>query len=159
MRTGKWYIYRYRQFSYTQNNIWNQYTIKKARKTKIKATYNPLNLKNKMSRSQNRSEAPSIQLFGSPNGLCSSITESKHIKAVKEPWRRSNRYKALKQMLRTILRTEKLAALHQRVTTMMAMMKKMRRTMAGLLMMWHQTHCQISSWLPEYVHISILWAI
>ena len=28
-----------------------------------------------------------IQLFGSPNGLCSSITESKHIKAVKEPWR------------------------------------------------------------------------
>jgi hypothetical protein len=32
----------------------------------------------------------SIRLFGSPNGLCSSITESKHIKAVKEPWRRSN---------------------------------------------------------------------
>ncbi|KAH9954257.1 hypothetical protein BJV74DRAFT_880185 [Russula compacta] len=29
----------------------------------------------------------SIRLFGSPNGLCSSITESKHIKAVKEPWR------------------------------------------------------------------------
>ena len=28
----------------------------------------------------------SIQLFGSSNGLCSSITESKHIKAVKEPW-------------------------------------------------------------------------
>jgi len=27
-----------------------------------------------------------IQLFGSSNGLCSSITESKHIKAVKEPW-------------------------------------------------------------------------
>jgi len=28
----------------------------------------------------------SMQLFGSPNGLCSSITESKHISAVKEPW-------------------------------------------------------------------------
>ena len=27
-----------------------------------------------------------IQEFGTPNGLCSSITESKHIKAVKEPW-------------------------------------------------------------------------
>src|SRR5206468_12049070 len=40
----------------------------------------------------------SIPLFGSPNGLCSSITESKHIKAVKEPWRRSSRYKALPQM-------------------------------------------------------------
>ncbi|KAJ6620106.1 hypothetical protein B0H10DRAFT_2362631 [Mycena sp. CBHHK59/15] len=31
-----------------------------------------------------------IQEFGAPNGLCSSITESKHIKAVKEPWQRSS---------------------------------------------------------------------
>ena len=31
-----------------------------------------------------------IQFFGSPNGLCSSITESKHIKAVKKPWCRSS---------------------------------------------------------------------
>ena len=55
----------------------------------------------------------SIPLFGSPNGLCSSITESKHIKAVKEPWRRSSRYKALPQMLRTICRMEKMAALRR----------------------------------------------
>jgi hypothetical protein len=54
-----------------------------------------------------------IILFGSPNGLCSSITESKHIKAVKEPWRRSNRFKALAQMLRSILRMEKMAALRR----------------------------------------------
>ena len=27
-----------------------------------------------------------IQEFGAPNGHCSSITKSKHIKAVKEPW-------------------------------------------------------------------------
>ena len=27
-----------------------------------------------------------MQFFGSPNGICSSITELKHIKAVKEPW-------------------------------------------------------------------------
>ena len=40
-----------------------------------------------------------IENFGAPNGLCSSITESKHITAVKKPWRRSNRYEALKQML------------------------------------------------------------
>ncbi|KAJ6461298.1 hypothetical protein DFH09DRAFT_1242982 [Mycena vulgaris] len=53
---------------------------------------------------------PSIRLFGSLNGLCSSITESKHIKAVKEPWRRSSRYKALMQMLSTICRLERLAA-------------------------------------------------
>src|SRR5436190_24087350 len=33
-----------------------------------------------------------IELFGSPNGICSSITESMHIRAVKEPWRRSNRF-------------------------------------------------------------------
>ena len=51
-----------------------------------------------------------IRLFGSPNGLCSSITESKHIKAVKEPWRRSNRYEALGQMLKTNERLDKLAA-------------------------------------------------
>lgn len=56
----------------------------------------------------------SIPLFGSPNGLCSSITESKHIKAVKEPWRRSSRFKALGQMLRTIVRLEKLAAFRRR---------------------------------------------
>ena len=54
----------------------------------------------------------SMRLFGSPNGLCSSITESKHIKAVKEPWRRSNRYNAIIQMLRTLCRLDKLAAAH-----------------------------------------------
>ena len=42
-----------------------------------------------------------IQDFGAPNGLCSSITESRHITAVKKPWRRSNRYEALGQMLIT----------------------------------------------------------
>jgi hypothetical protein len=51
-----------------------------------------------------------IREFGAPNGLCSSITESKHIKAVKEPWRRSNRYEALGQMLLTNERLGKLAA-------------------------------------------------
>ena len=56
----------------------------------------------------------SIILFGSPNGLCSSITESKHIKAVKEPWRRSSRFRALIQMLWTIIQLEKLAALQCR---------------------------------------------
>lgn len=50
-----------------------------------------------------------IRLFGAPNGLCSSITETKHIKAVKEPWRRSSRYKALGQMLLTNQRLDKLA--------------------------------------------------
>lgn len=52
-----------------------------------------------------------IRLFGAPNGLCSSITESKHIKAVKEPWRRSSRYQALGQMLLINQRLDKLAAL------------------------------------------------
>jgi hypothetical protein len=52
-----------------------------------------------------------IRAFGAPNGLCSSITESKHIKAIKEPWRRSNHYNALSQMLLTNQRLDKLAAL------------------------------------------------
>ena len=52
-----------------------------------------------------------IMLFGAPNGVCSSITESKHIKAVKEPWRRSSRNQALGQMLLTNQRLDKLSAL------------------------------------------------
>ena len=48
-----------------------------------------------------------IRAFGAPNGLCSSITESKHIKAVKEPWRRSSRFEALHQMLLTNQRLDK----------------------------------------------------
>src|SRR6202041_2761513 len=51
-----------------------------------------------------------IRAYGAPNGLCSSITESKHIKAVKEPWRRSNRFDALSQMLVTNQRQDQLAA-------------------------------------------------
>lgn len=51
-----------------------------------------------------------ITQFGAPNGLCSSITESKHIKAVKKPYRRSSRNKPLGQMLITNQRNDKLAA-------------------------------------------------
>ena len=51
-----------------------------------------------------------IRLFGAPNGLCSSLMESKHIRAVKEPWRRSNRNQALGQMLVTNQRLDQLAA-------------------------------------------------
>lgn len=51
-----------------------------------------------------------IENFGAPNGLCSSITESKHITAVKKPWRRSNRHEALNQMLVINSRIDKLTA-------------------------------------------------
>jgi hypothetical protein len=51
-----------------------------------------------------------IRLFGAPNGLCSSITESKHIRAIKEPWRRSNRNEALGQILVSNQRLDQLAA-------------------------------------------------
>lgn len=54
-----------------------------------------------------------IENFGAPNGLCSSITESKHIVAVKRPWHRSSRYEALKQMLTINSRLDKLAAAHR----------------------------------------------
>jgi hypothetical protein len=40
-----------------------------------------------------------IQLFGAPNGLCSSLTESKHITAIKKPYRHSNHNDALNQIL------------------------------------------------------------
>jgi hypothetical protein len=51
-----------------------------------------------------------ITQFGAPNGLCSSITESKHIKAVKKPYRRSSRNNPLGQMLVTNQRLDKIAA-------------------------------------------------
>jgi hypothetical protein len=40
-----------------------------------------------------------IRLFESPPGLDSAITESKHIKAEKEPWRESSRNNAVHQMI------------------------------------------------------------
>ncbi|KAI5983997.1 hypothetical protein EDD15DRAFT_2375711 [Pisolithus albus] len=51
-----------------------------------------------------------IRQFGAPNGLCSSITESKHIKAVKRPYRRTNRFEALRQMLLINQTLDKLTA-------------------------------------------------
>ena len=51
-----------------------------------------------------------IYAYGAPNGLCSSITESKHIKAVKEPWQCSSRFDVLSQMLLTNQCLDKLAA-------------------------------------------------
>ena len=56
-----------------------------------------------------------IRDFGAPNGLCSSITESQHIVSVKDPWRRSNRYNALGQMLTTNQRSDKLAAVRVKI--------------------------------------------
>jgi hypothetical protein len=52
----------------------------------------------------------SIQLFGSPNGLCTSITESMHIKAVKDPYCHTNKFQALGQMLVINQRLGKIAA-------------------------------------------------
>ena len=51
-----------------------------------------------------------IRAFGAPNGLCSSITKSKHIKAVKKPYRWSSCYQALGQMLLINQCLDKLAA-------------------------------------------------
>ena len=54
-----------------------------------------------------------IVAFGAPNGLCSSITESMHIRAVKKPWRRSSRFKPLEQILLVNQRLSKLAAIRR----------------------------------------------
>ncbi|KDQ16594.1 hypothetical protein BOTBODRAFT_54024 [Botryobasidium botryosum FD-172 SS1] len=56
--------------------------------------------------------ADMIPEFGSPMGYCSSITEAKHIIAVKEPWRRSNRNDPVSQMVQTNERLDKLEAAH-----------------------------------------------
>ena len=40
-----------------------------------------------------------IAEFGAPNGLCSSITKSSHINAIKDPYKRSSRNKPLSEIL------------------------------------------------------------
>ncbi|KAH9980447.1 hypothetical protein BJV77DRAFT_1062620 [Russula vinacea] len=67
-----------------------------------------------------------IWAFGAPNGLCSSITESMHIRAIKKPWRRSNRYKPLGQMLLTNQRLDKLAAARMDFTERGMLNEKLR---------------------------------
>lgn len=51
-----------------------------------------------------------IEQFASCTGLCTSITENLHIRAVKKPYRRSNRNEPLGQMLLTNQRLSSLAA-------------------------------------------------
>ena len=58
-----------------------------------------------------------IENFGAPNGLCSSITESRHISAVKRPWRCSSRYNAIHQIMQTNSRAEKLTAARAHFTS------------------------------------------
>ncbi|CDO70545.1 hypothetical protein BN946_scf184573.g13 [Trametes cinnabarina] len=57
-----------------------------------------------------------IRQFGSPNGLCSSMMEAKHIIAVKRPYRRSNKNNALGQIIKTNERLDKLAAFRVELT-------------------------------------------
>jgi hypothetical protein len=52
-----------------------------------------------------------IEDFGAPSRLCSSITESCHITAIKKLWHHSNRYEALGQMLVINQQLNKLAAM------------------------------------------------
>ena len=84
-----------------------------------------------------------IRAFGSPNVLCSSITESKHIKAVKEPWQCSSRFEALSQMLLTNQHLDKFAA------------ARVDFTDCGMLegtclsLVWDQILCMCFSYIPN----------
>jgi hypothetical protein len=59
-----------------------------------------------------------IRLFSALNGLCSSITESKHIDAVKKPWCQSNQNAPIIQMMLRVSRLEKLAGLKAYLTSL-----------------------------------------
>ncbi|KAN0140196.1 hypothetical protein V8E53_002092 [Lactarius tabidus] len=63
-----------------------------------------------------------IQSFGSPNGLCSSITELKYIKVVKDTWHWSSCFRAITQIMVTLLQLHKLAAACQHFT-LLSMLK------------------------------------
>ena len=56
-----------------------------------------------------------IKQFGAPYGLSSSLTESAHISAVKEPWRHSSHFEELLQILVTNQRMDNLAAFHSKL--------------------------------------------
>ena len=73
-----------------------------------------------------------IENFGTPNGLCSSITESKHITTVKHPWCRSSRYNAIKQIMQVNQRMEKLTT------------ARVNFTLQGILM--------FPTWQPRLLH-------
>ena len=49
-----------------------------------------------------------IEEFGAPVGLCTSITENKHIKAVKKPYRKSSHNRPLGEMLQINTRLDKI---------------------------------------------------
>ncbi|KAG2107614.1 uncharacterized protein F5147DRAFT_802059 [Suillus discolor] len=72
-----------------------------------------------------------VPTFSLPR-LCSSITENKHIKAVKEPWRRSSRYNALGQILVTNQRLDKLSAARADFTRRESYGKKRAQTIPAL---------------------------
>ena len=78
-----------------------------------------------------------IRAFGAPNGLCSSTTELKHIKAVKEPWHHSNHFEALGQMLLTNQCLDRLVASHVDFTKHgMLNSTCVERTLAALSMVY-----------------------
>lgn len=52
-----------------------------------------------------------IELWGSPNGTCTSQTEAKHIPVVKKPWQRSGCHNPLLQMVKTLTCLDKLRGL------------------------------------------------
>ncbi|KAF8257651.1 hypothetical protein EI94DRAFT_1708769 [Lactarius quietus] len=54
-----------------------------------------------------------IHQFSSSNGLCLSITKSKHIPATKDTWQRSSKNNAMGQMVRTIQWMDRMSLLHQ----------------------------------------------
>jgi hypothetical protein len=51
-----------------------------------------------------------IEDFGSANGVCTTLSESKHKTAIKEPWRRTNQNAPIRQMLTINTRMDQLAA-------------------------------------------------
>jgi hypothetical protein len=76
-----------------------------------------------------------IRLFGALNGLCSSITESKHIESVKKPWRTSSQNAPISEMMVRISRLEKLTGL--------------KAYLMSLQLMWGSTSQFMQAWLTR----------
>jgi hypothetical protein len=92
------------------------------------------------------------ELFGAPTGLCTSITESKHIVAVKRPYRRSSHHDALAQIILVNQRLDKLAALRHVLTDQGLLCGSILKTLGHLQRDLEQEEADVTEqWRNAYV--------
>ena len=100
-----------------------------------------------------------IRLFGAPNGLCTSLSESKHKDSTKAVYRRSNRNNPLGQMLVANTRIDNLSAARGNYTNrgMLPDLDKAPRSLSDGISTFPVSISQVSDIIPlQYMLIDLL---